>query len=167
MGKTFRRDAIRSQLEAMRGAFHALLNSISDNDLGRLTSGNTWSVKAELVHVIQAAQFVPGGIDQARQGRRTSLLSMVPTGLRDWVNGEILIPMLARHATRESIAQDYDRVHAQMIAKLDALSVEELDRGTTFLGRYRTVEQIFHRPVEHFQEHAAHIRQSLNINGKN
>jgi len=167
MGITFRRDVIRSQLEAMRGAFHALLNSISDNDLERVIPGNEWSTKAELVHVLQATQFVPGGIDQARQGRRTSLLSMIPTGLRDWVNGHLLIPILARNATRASIARDYDRVHAQMIAKLDALSVEELDKGTTYLGQYRTIEQIFYRPVEHFQEHAAHIRQSLNIDGKN
>lgn len=167
MGKTFRRDAIRTQLQAIRGAFHTLLNSISDRDLERVMPGNRWSTKAELVHVVQAAQFVPGGIDQARRGQRTSLLSLAPAGLRDWVNGFILVPMLARNATRESIARDYDRVHAQMLAKLDSISIDELDKGTTFLGRYRTIEQIFHRPIEHFQEHAAHIRQGLNIDGAN
>jgi hypothetical protein len=165
MDETFRRDVIRSRLDAMRAAFHALLGLIPDQDLGRVIPGNRWSVKAEFVHIVQAAQLVPGGIDQARHGQRTSLLSFVPSGLRDWVNGYILIPLLVRNATRESIVQSFDRVHAQMIAKLDALASAELDKGTVYVGRYRTIEQIFHRPVEHFEEHAAHIRSSLNIHG--
>lgn len=161
------RDALRAELESTRNQFHQLLDSISDADWQRPVAKSHWNLKAEIFHVVQAAQFIPGGIEQAQRGQRTSLLSMVPTGLRDWVNGYILIPLLVRNATRESIMRHYDLIHAETIAKLDTLLDSDLDKRTIFLGRDRTIADILHRPTEHFLEHAAHIRENIKNYGKN
>ncbi len=36
-------------------------------------------------------------------------------------------------------------------------------RGAYFPREYRTVEQMAHRPAEHFAEHAAHLRHVLGL----
>ena len=155
--------SIRDELEEVRLAFLGLLQEIPDRDWDRPLPGEGWTAKQQMVHIAQVLSVLPAGIERANTGRRRSVLSFVPTSLRSWVNGHVVIPIISRQATRESIAEAYEKAHAALVSLLEELPEEAWGKGTNYPGQYRTVEQMAHRPVEHFGEHAAHLRHVLGI----
>ncbi len=111
----------------------------------------------------QVIQLLPAGIRRAAMGHRHSALSVVPEPLRRWVNGYLIVPLSYRSATRASLASDYEQAHAALLKVLRELPEEAWSRGAHFPRQYRTVEQMAHRPTEHFAEHAAHLRRVLGL----
>ncbi len=79
------------------------------------------------------------------------------------MNGYILIPAISRKATRDSIAKKYEEGHQSLLSILETMSEEGWKKGTNYPREYRTVEQIAYRPVEHFKEHASHLRRVLGM----
>lgn len=154
---------IQSELEKVRSEFLDLLYQIPENAWNRRFPGKGWTAKQELYHMAQAIGILPRGIHRALQGNHKSALAFIPTRLRSWVNGYILIPALSRKATRDSIAKKYAEGHQSLLAILETLSEEEWKKGTNYPRQYRTVEQIAYRPVEHFKEHAGHLRSVLGL----
>ena len=158
--------SIQPELEEVRQSFLRLLELIPDDALDRKFPGEGWTIKQELVHIAQAVAILPKGIKRAVRGKGRSALSFIPTGLRGWFNGFILIPLASRQATRASIAEVYGRAFNTLLDSLRELPEEAWHKGTAYPRQYRTVEQMAHRPSEHFEEHAAHLCHLLNIQRK-
>src|SRR5512145_2094688 len=94
---------MREELEKVRLAFLRLLDAIPEQDWERRFPGEGWTIKQEMVHMVQVFKVIPAGIRRASAGRGRSLLAIVPAGLRSWVNGQIVIPWMSRIVTRASI----------------------------------------------------------------
>jgi hypothetical protein len=157
---------IQPELEEIQQSFLRLLELIPDDDLNRRFAGESWSIKQELVHIVQALELLPKGIERAVLGKRRSALSFIPIGVRGWFNGFILIPLAARQATRASIAKAYGKAFNKLLNTLREVPEEAWHRGTAYPRQYRTIEQMAHRPIEHFEEHATHLCRLLNIDRK-
>ncbi len=158
--------SIQPELEEVRQSFLRLLDLIPDDVLDHRFPGEGWTIKQELVHIIQALELLPKGIKRAVLGQSRSVLSFVPTGIRGWFNGFILIPLASKQATRTSLAQAYEKASNALLETLRELPGEAWLKGTTYPRQYRTVEQMAHRPAEHFEAHAAHLCHLLNIERK-
>ncbi len=158
-----RLNAIREELEKVQLGFFYLLDKISEEDWNRRIPGEGWTIKQEMVHIVQVFNVIPDGIRRASLGGRRSLLAIVPTSLRSWVNGHIVIPFIARSATCQSIAQDYKKAHNALLGILAELPEEAWSKGMPYPKKYRTVEQMAHRPAQHFEEHLEHLLNVLGI----
>jgi hypothetical protein len=156
-----RRKQIQGKLEEVQSRFLRLLAKIPDDHLERAWFGEGWTIKEELVHVVQVVEVMPSVIEQAIMGRKRSFLSFIPSGFRGWVNGNLIIPRKTKNATRESITAAYQDAHKVLINKLDEVKENDWGKGMPYPRKYRTVEQLAYRPIEHFEEHEAHIRQLL------
>jgi len=158
-----RYEALRAELEETRLAFLRLLQEIPDKDWDRPLPGKGWTARQEMAHVTQVVRLLLAGIKRATAGRSRSALAFVPERLRSWVNGYIIVPVMYRTATRASIAAAYEKAQRALLNLLQELPEDAWSKGTTFPRQYRTVEQMAHRPAEHFQEHAAHLRRVFGI----
>jgi DinB superfamily len=156
--------SIQAELENVKDEFHQLLASIPDEDWNRKIPGEHWTAKQELVHVAQALQTIPGSIQRATTGHGGALMALTPVALRNWANGYILIPVISRKATRDSITAEYEKAHADLVDLLGTLPDEAWSKGAKY-GEYMTVEQMAHHPREHLAEHSAHLRQVLHLEG--
>ncbi|RPI28224.1 MAG: DinB family protein [Chloroflexota bacterium] len=161
--QTSRFESIRKELEDVQRRFLCLLDEIPDRDWERRLAGEGWTVKQEMVHIVQVVNVIRRGIEQASTGHSRSAMGMVPAGLRSWVNGAIIVPMMARGATRQSIAEGYHQAHDALLALLKELPEEAWSRGMPYPSQFRTVEQLAHRPAEHFEEHVARLRNAAGI----
>ena len=155
--------SILDEIEGVRLAFLRLLGEIPEGDWDRPLPGGGWTAKQQMVHMTQVVGVLPAGIERAVKGGRRSALAFVPESLRGWVNGHILIPLLARQATRQSVAAAYEQAHVTLVRLLEELPEEAWSKGTNDPRKYRTVEQMAHRPAEHFEEHAVQLRHILGL----
>jgi hypothetical protein len=87
----------------------------------------------------------------------------VPTSLRSWLNGTIIIPLTARNATRQSTLEAYNQAHHALLSILEELPEDAWSKGILYPKKYRTIEQLALRPVEHFTEHLEHLQKVLGI----
>ncbi len=161
--QSVRLKAIQEELEKIQIVFFHLLNKISEEDWNSRFPGEGWTIKQEMVHIVQVFNVISSGIRRASKGSRRSILAIVPTSLRSWVNGHIVIPFIARSATRQSIAEEYKKAHNALLGILEELPEEAWSKGMPYPRKYRTVEQMAHRPAEHFGEHLIHLQNVLGI----
>ncbi len=152
--------ALHADLDTTRTAFHALVSSLSDADLDRPSGETDWTIKEELWHVAYAVGFIRGGILRAQQGKKRGA-PPIPIWLRDWISLR-LVRWQARRATRHDLTRYYDRQHAALLHTLAGVSAADWARRVKLFGEEeRTLDGLFHRPVTHFREHAASIRQTV------
>ena len=153
--------AIRADMEASRTAYHRLLASLSDADLQRPCEISKWTLQEVLCHMaLQIEQAVPMMVKQARKGK--PMPKLLDTRFGHWLNYQMAV-RAARKATRASIAQRYDAAHANLLGLLENVRESEWALPTAYPdGRPLTIETVFHVPTEHFELHAAWIRQTLN-----
>lgn len=161
--QSVRLKAIREELEKVQIRFFHLLDKISEEDWNSRFPGEGWTIKQEMVHIVQVFNVIPDGIRRASKGGRRSILAIVPTSLRSWVNGHIVIPLMARSASRQSIAEAYKKAHNALLGILEKLPEEAWSKGMPYPKKYRTVEQMAHRPAEHLEEHLVHLQKVLGI----
>lgn len=156
-------ESVREKLERVRSKFLTLLDKISENDWNRRFPGEGWTIKQEMVHIVQVLNVLPYGIKCVSTGGRRTILAIVPTGLRSWFNGHIAIPFMARNATRQTTNEAYNKAHVVLLEILKALPEDAWSKGMPYPKKYRTVEQMALRPVEHFEEHMEHLQNVLGI----
>jgi len=154
---------LQDKLEDVKNKFLRLLEDIPDKDLERKQIDETWTIKEELVHIIQVVEVIPSGIERASQGHQRSWLGFIPASLRSSVNGRIIIPQKAKNETRETIARAYQEAHKILISKLETLKDDDWKKGMPYPRKYRTVAQMAYRPVGHFEEHEVHIHRLLGM----
>jgi hypothetical protein len=154
---------MQKKLEGVQLRFLQLLEEIRDVDWDQKSVEDGWTIKQEMVHIVQALRVLPVGIERASKGSKRSILGFIPTGFRNWANGHIIIPLKARSATRESITRDYLEANKVLNRVLDTLSEADWNKGMPYPRKYRTVEQMACRPIEHFEEHEVQIRKILEM----
>ncbi len=157
-------EKIKRELEEAKQDFLWLINEFSDNDWDRNLPGGPWTAKEEMVHIVQALEVIPKGIKRAidESGGR-SILSFIPSPIRSWINGYILIPKLAKRSTKESIITAYEKAFQSLVEILGRIPENDWGKGAKYPRKYRTVEQMAHRPREHFEEHAVRLCKKLGI----
>lgn len=168
-------ETIRSEFESTRLTFHALLDSLSDEDLRRRSSNPGWSNGEILFHMTFAFMVLSALIPLARFfGHLPKSCSRLFAGMLNsftwffnWINA-IGARGGGRIYTRKNIGKKYDRVHNSLLKKL--ASVKENDwqlgmyyptRWDALFSEYMTLEKLFHYPVSHFQFHLkqlSHLR---------
>jgi hypothetical protein len=153
--------AIRADMEATRAAYHQLLGSLSDADLQRPCAISKWTIKEVLCHMaLLVEQAVPMMVKQARKGK--SMPKLLDTRFGHLMNYQMAV-RAARTATQASLAQRYDAAHSNLLRLLETVRAGEWALPTAYPdGRALTMETVFHVPTEHFELHAAWIRQTLN-----
>lgn len=156
-------EVVREELEKVRLRFLHLLDEVPEKDWNHRFPGEGWTIKQEMVHMVQVLNIIPTGIRRASTGRVRSFLAIVPAGLRGWVNGHVVVPLMSLNATRATIADKYNKAHTALVALLEALPEGSWSKGMPYPKKYRTVEQMAHRPAEHFEEHVGHLRNVLGI----
>lgn len=161
--RSHKKKHLQNKLEEIKNKFLRLLENIPDKDLERKQVGETWTIKEELVHIVQVVEVIPSGMERASQSNQRSWLGFIPAGLRSSVNGRIIIPQKAKNTTRKTIARAYQDAHKILISKLETLKDDDWEKGMPYPRKYRTVEQMAYRPVEHFEEHKVHIHRLLGM----
>ena len=79
---TSRFEAIREEMERVRLRFLDLLDKVSEKEWNRRLPGEGWTIKQEMVHIVQVLKVIPTGIRRASTGRTRSPLAIVPTRSR-------------------------------------------------------------------------------------
>jgi hypothetical protein len=157
------RDEIRAELEATRAAFHALLESLSDEDWARGSGNPAWTVGEVMYHMTLAPRFLP---EDVRLIRRLGWAPKLPGGLFNALMA-LLTRLGARNRTSQDVAEQYDAAHERMLAVLETIRDEEWSKGMDYpdwdplLSGHVTLERLFHYPALHFQAHAVEVRQGL------
>jgi hypothetical protein len=76
---------MQDKLEAVQSKFLHLLEEIPDRDWDSKLAGENWTIKQEMVHMVQVLQVLPAGIKRASKGGKRSFLGSIPADLRNWV----------------------------------------------------------------------------------
>ena len=145
-------DALRSELEATRTAFHLLLNTIAASGWDQKSPSSNWTLGQVLVHLTWALEYLPEEVEKARHGR--GMFNM-PKRLADTLS-YWYIRWIARTSTPISIGRRYDRAMDDVIALLVSIPDGDWKLGANFYGEgFHSVDDLFHIPARHFAEHTA------------
>jgi hypothetical protein len=163
--------SLLSELEDSRLTFHTLLNSLSDEDLQRVSRNPPWTNKQILFHMVFGFFLLPSLIIIVLLfGRLPRTFSkLFATLLNMTVRPFNVINSLGprgggRVFTRKGLSKVYDWVFAFIVRLLQLLPEDELKRGMHYPTRwdplfsdYMTLAEIFRFPVRHFYFHVGHI----------
>lgn len=157
------RAALRQELEAGRAAYHALLAAIPDDAWERPSANPAWNVRQMMFHSSMALRFLPLDVRAIRQGRAIK----PPMALFHFVN-KWFTRLAAWRQTRASLAAEYDRQHAKILALLETLSPDDLALGAAYppvddslTGGWRTIADMIRYAAQHGAQHAADVRAAL------
>ena len=140
------KDIIRVELESARASFHALLDSLSENELQKRSLNPGWTNGEILAHIlfgfiILNAFTVPFNWVNALGAR-----------LQAWV------------FTYKRIGKIYDWVYFSLVKQINSIKDDEWERGMHYptqwdsnFNDFMTIEKLFHYPVIHFNFHLEQI----------
>jgi len=166
--------ALRNELEAARAAFHALLDSLTDEDLRRPSNNPGWTNGEVLFHMTLAFILVPilvpmlgfWGRLPRRYSKRFAGILNASTGLFNIVNG--LGPRIGgRIFSRERLRKQFDRTHDAIMRRVDSASEAAWGQGMHYPTRweplfqdYMTLEDVLRYPTIHLAFHMDHVSRS-------
>jgi uncharacterized damage-inducible protein DinB len=167
------RRTIRSELDATRDAFHAVLDSLSDEDWRQRSHNPGWTNGELLFHMAFAFMILRALIPMVRvwgrlpeRGSRpfARLLNALTAPFN--VVNALGARIGGRVYTRERLRRRYDRVHESLARTLDTIGDDEWGHGMHYPSRwddlfddYMTLEKLFRYPAAHFAFHRAQIRR--------
>ena len=162
---------LRGELGATRATFHALLDSLSEQDFQRQSLNSGWTNGEILAHMtfgfIVVNVLLPMTRVWGRLPKRSSkpfawLLNLF-TGVFNWFN------MLGARGqgkvfTLQRIGKIFDRTHLSLLKKINSIQDEEWKHGMYYptkwdsnFDEFMTLEKLFHYPVVHFNFHLEQI----------
>jgi hypothetical protein len=169
------KDAIRCELESTRTIFHALLDSLSENDLQKKSRNPGWTNGEILAHMTFGFIILNALLPMARLwGHFPKLASKTfarslnaLTGPFNRINA-LGARLQARLFTYRRIGKLYDRTHFSLLKQIDSIKDDEWGLGMYYPTRwdsnfseFMTIEKLFHYPVIHFNFHRGQIAQSV------
>jgi hypothetical protein len=164
------RDVIRSELEATREAFYALVASISDGDFRQPSLNPAWTVGEVLFHMSLAPRMLAADVRILRRpGRYPRLLTGLLNAIRPVFDAlNVLYARLgARRLTRRKLIDKYDAGHTAALRALAMVAEDSWDKGLDYpnwdpqLAGHVTIERLFRYPKAHFEAHAEEVRRAL------
>lgn len=165
------RDSILAEYETTRVSFHALLDSLSEADLKRLSRNPGWKngeilfhmtfgfmIGSALLPLVRFWARLPKGFSKVFAWMLNAL-----TGPFNWING-----IGARGGGNvfrgKRLEAKFDKVQASMLRKLNSVKDYEWRRGMYFpekwdglFKKYMTLEDVLRFPVVHFRFHLDQI----------
>ena len=151
------RSALCTRLEETRLAFHALVESLSDEEWDSKHTSTNWTVRELISHIVDGLVHTPDAIDHVRRGK--PFLNLPP--FLNWLTAPINFWMSKRSArgqTRQTILARYDAAHQALLSKIAGVSDDEWSRGAHCYGDgYKTVLDLCVGPNRHLEEHATQI----------
>ena len=152
------RQTIRSEFETSHANFLRLLETLSETDWKRKSANRAWDVGELMGHMTQYLDVaLPMLVQNARKGKAMRL----PKALANRIN-VMMARSYARKLSRQTIAQRYETAQRAALALLDGVKDEEWGLSTCFPdGERITIEGLFRRPAQHFEEHAQQVRLGL------
>jgi hypothetical protein len=165
------RESIRAELEQTRLRFHALTGSLTADQWRTSSRNPAWSNGQLLFHMMFAFMLVPSlfrilRFFSRRPDRSSAAFARtldLGTPLFHFVNA--LGPRIgARLYGPRRIDAKYDRVHAAVLRRLDAVRSDEWDRSMHYPPHWdpaftdsMSFEALFRYPVAHFNRHRSYI----------
>ncbi len=157
------RAEIRAELEATREAYHALLNTLSDEDWRKPSGNAAWTVGQVIYHMTMAPRMLPSDVRMIRRARRAPRL---PACVFNALN-VLATRWGARKHTTQSVGRAYDAAHAAAMAAFETIQDHEWAKGVEYpdwdpmLSGFVTIERLFRYVSLHFEVHARQVRQAL------
>ena len=165
------KNLLRAEYETTRAVFHALLDSLLEDDLRRQSRNPGWTNGEILAHMtfgfivlmalLPMARLwghLPGWTSKRFAGLLNALT--VPFNLVNALGARLQ----ARVFTYQRIGAAYDRVHFSLMKQIHSIQEEEWERGMHYPTRwdpnfsdFMTIEKLFHYPVVHFNFHREQI----------
>ncbi|MDO8716869.1 MAG: DinB family protein [Dehalococcoidales bacterium] len=158
-------------MESTSSTFHALLDSLSDQDLRRKSNNPGWSNGEILFHMAFAfmilSALIPlvkffGHLPESYSRLFAGMLNSF-TWVFNWINA-VGARGGGRVYTGRNIGKKYDKVYNAILKKLASIKENEWQSGMYYPTRwdalfseYMTLEKLFHYPVSHFQFHLKQI----------
>ncbi len=165
------KESIRAELESTRASFHALLDSLTEDDFHRQSLNPGWTNGEILAHMTFGFIILMALMPMARLWGRLPkgsskwfawLLNAV-TGPFNWFNA-LGARMQGRVFTSERVGKIYDRVYFSLLKQAASIKDDEWERGMYYprkwdsnFDEFMTLEKLFHYPVIHFNFHLNQI----------
>lgn len=164
-------EGIRSELEAARASFHALMESLNETDWQRPSLNPGWTNGEILAHMLFGFILLNALLPLARVWGRLPRSSSKPfarllnaaTGPFHWFNA-LGARMQGRVFTQKRIGELFDRTYASIMKKAASIEEEEWERGMYYptkwdsnFSEYMTIEKLLRYPVLHFRYHLRQI----------
>lgn len=165
------KDRIRVDLIASQNTFHALLDSLKEEDLQRQSLNPGWKNGEILAHMTFGFIIVNALLPMTRLWGRLPKRSSKPfawvlnamTGPFNWVNA-LGARGQGKVFTHNRLSGIHDRVHNSLLRKLDSIQENEWQNGMYYPTRwdpnfeeFMSLEKLFHYPVTHFNFHLNQI----------
>ena len=154
---------IRAELERTRQAYHGLLDSLSEEDWDKSSGNPAWTVGQLMVHMTFAPRMLPADVSMIRGG---GWMPKLPAFLFNWSN-VLMTRWAARKESLGTVGALYDAAHQRALDLLDTIQDDEWGLSREYpdwdpmLSGTVTIERLFHYLAEHFEVHAAQVRQGL------
>lgn len=164
------RQALLEEMEKTLEAYRSLLKVIPPEALDMPTANPAWNVREVLYHMSLAPRFMLTDVRiitaYTRQHRwlYRAMELLVPKSLFDWLN-QSYTRLGARNASLHSLAREYERAHQLAIRALAEVADDQFGTSLQYpdwdpiLSGAVTVERLFHYVKDHYEAHAAELRE--------
>jgi hypothetical protein len=158
-------EEMRAELEATREAYHALLDTLSDEDWRKASGNPAWTVGQLMVHMTFAPRMLPADVKLIRRG---GWMPKLPAFLFNWSN-VLMTRWSARKESVHTVGALYDAAHDNALRVLETIQDEEWSLGREYpdwdpmLSGYVTLERLFRYLASHFKVHEEQVRQGLAV----
>lgn len=165
------KETIRRELEATRSRFHALLNSLSEEDFQKQSLNPGWTNGEILAHMTFGFIVINALLPMARiwgrlpknSSRWFAWLLNAFTGPFNWFNA-IGARLQGKVFTYQRIGKIYDHIYDALLKKIGSIADNEWEYGMYYprkwdsnFDEFMTLEKLFHYPVTHFNFHLTQI----------
>jgi len=165
------KESIQIELDATRTTFHALLDSLTEEDMHKQSHNPGWTNGEILAHMTFGFLILIVLMPMARLWGRLPKGSSKPfawllnvfTGPFNWINA-LGARGQGRVFTYKRVAKIYDRVYFSLLKQVNSIRDEEWQRGMYYpvkwdsnFDEFMTLEKLFHYPVIHFNFHLGQI----------
>lgn len=157
------RDELRAELKTSRQAYHALLDSLSEEDWEKPSGNPAWTVGQLMVHMTFAPRMLSADVNLIRRG---GWMPNLPAFLFNWSN-VLMTRWAARKETVHSVGALYDAAHDRALSVLETVQDDEWSLSRNYpdwdplLSGTVTLEHLFRYLTLHFEVHAEQVRQGL------
>lgn len=158
------REEIRQELESTRQAYHALLDSLSEEDWKKPSGNPAWTVGQLMVHMTFAPRMLPADVNLIRNG---GWMPKLPAFLFNWAN-VLMTRWTAHNQSPRSVGALYDAAHDRALALLETIQEDEWSLSREYpdwdpmLSGTVTLKRLFRYLADHFEVHAEQVGQGLN-----
>lgn len=165
------REEILTQLNVARASFHALVDSLSEQDFQRQSLNPGWTNGEILAHMTFGFIIINVLLPMARlwgklpkaSSKPFAWLLNVSTRPFNWFNA-LGARGQGKVFTHQRIGKIFDGVYFSLLKKINSIKDDEWERGMYYptkwdanFDEFMTLEKLFHYPVTHFNFHLTQI----------